>query len=312
MTPERIAQIRGLLAYLPCREWGAGVVSVGDDPAHGRIVVWRSTTGVVEASITTSGGDSARRAVAAFFANSGRDIADLLAALEAEEARAIAAEAEAAQLRAVFYQDFLEDNEGARLAYERGVRDGREQVAEENAQAALADFDDDDGLVEYDDDDDGPAGGFPVPPEFADAIVEATAEGNVLGAGPPVAIHFPPPEGPTLHEAAPSTFFEDGVLDVRAYIEGVAAREMALPADVAAGQPSGYASTEATLRQWESSVGLRPVTQPDAPAFPPVTLATKSLTAKATGPTELLAGIKGPTVTATGQFPPPPEVPGGE
>ena len=46
--------------------------------------------------------------------------------------------------------------------------------------------------------------------------------------------------------------------------------------------------------------------------FPPVTLATKSLTAKATGPTELLAGIKGPTVTATGQFPPPPEVPGGE
>lgn len=218
--------------------------------------------------------------MAELFANSGRDIADLLAALEDAEARVAAAEAEAGQLRAVFSQDFLEDNEGARLAYEkgtrdgyeRGVRDGREQVAEENAQAALADFDDDD---------DGPDGGFPVPPEFADAILQATAEGNLFSAGPPVAMLLP--GGSVLHEVTPSTLFEDGVLDMMAYIEGVAAKEMALPASVS----------------------------------PPVTLdakslAAKSLAAKVKRPTGLLADIKGPTVTATGRFPPPPEVPGGE
>lgn len=207
--------------------------------------------------------------MAAFFANSGRDIADLLAALEAAEARVAAAEAEAGQLRAVFYQDFLEDNEGARLAYERGVQDGREQVAEENAQAALADFDDDG---------DGPDGGFPVPPEFADAIVQAMAEGDLFSAGPPVAIHFPPPEGPTLHEVTPSTLFQDGVLDIMAYIQGVAAKEMSLPASV----------------------------------FSPVALDARPLATKAKCPKEMLAGIKGPTVTAGGRFPPPPEVPGGE
>lgn len=269
MTPERIAQIRGRLADLPCREWAVST-AVGPDPAHGRVSLLRSTNPYLEdATITAPGGGPARRAVAVFFASSGRDIADLLAALEDAEARAAAAEAEAGQLRAVFSQDFLEDNEGARLAYERGVQDGREQVAEENAQAALADFDDDD---------DGPDGGFPVPPEFADAILQATAEGNLFSAGPPVAIHFPPPGGPTLHEVAPSTLFQDGVLDMMAYIQEVAAREMALPASV----------------------------------FSPVALDARSLATNVTGPKEMLAGIKGPTVTATGRFPPPPEVPGGE
>lgn len=282
MTPERLAQIRGRLADLPCQEWAVST-AVGDDPAHSRAYLLRSTIPYLEdAAITTPGGGPARRAVAAFFASSGRDIADLLAALEDAEARAAAAEAEAEQLRAVFSQDFLEDNEGARLAYERGVRDGREQVAEENAQAALADFDDDDDddVAWWPDghDDDGPDGGFPVPPEFADAILQATAEGGIFSAGPPVTIHFPPPEGLVLHEVTPSTLFQDGVLDMMAYIQEVAAKEMALPASV----------------------------------FSPVALDARSLATKATCPKELLADIKGPTVTATGRFPPPPEVPGGE
>jgi hypothetical protein len=263
MTPERIAQIRGRLADLPCREW-AICTEVGVDPPRSGIRLLRLAVPCQgDAAITTPEGGPVRRAVAELFANSGLDIADLLAALEAAEARAAAAEAEAGQLRAVFSQDFLAENDAARAVYERGVRDGREQVEEENAQAALADFDDDD--------DDDVAWW---PDGHDDAEPDDDEPDDAPGAGPTPSL----PEGLVLHEVAPSTLIQDGVLDMMAYIQEVAAKEMALPASV----------------------------------FPPVTLDAKSLAAKVKRPTGLLADIKGPTVTAAGRFPPPPEVPGGE
>ncbi len=199
MTPERLAQIRGRLADLPCREWAICTETSVDPPRSGIRLLRVAVPCQGDAAITTPEGGPVRRAVAELFANSGRDIADLLAALEAAEARVAASEAEAGQLRAVFSQDFLADNDAARLAYERGVQDGREQVAEENAQAALADFDDDDGPDDSEPDD-------------------------APGAGPPVTSSLA--DGWIRHEVSAEALLHDGVPEMMAAIQALAAGEV--------------------------------------------------------------------------------------
>lgn len=129
MTPEGLKAVRDRLAALPCQGW-----YVEYDHEERSYGVTRVESPQWRDAVVFDDGPNMRE-VAEFLAHSRADIPALLAHADALQARLDAAEAERDQLRAIFSQDYLEENEAARLAYERGRADARREYSTEIDQA---------------------------------------------------------------------------------------------------------------------------------------------------------------------------------
>ena len=122
LTPEQVSEINETWKMTTPGEWKA-IAQRDDRGADAQVFVRAGGSRRVAERLHPKRQDIID---VVFCALAHQDVPNLIETLLSVQKRLAAAEAELAQLRAIFSRDLLEDDAGVRAAYERGLKDGRD------------------------------------------------------------------------------------------------------------------------------------------------------------------------------------------